>query len=149
MSGWGDFSFFGGLFGTPNCMHLVGAWSSGELPRAGLREISPGIEACSIVSVRKPDSRTVGWSLDLQELIHILSVAKFTCASGIEGDCLEFGVFRGERFAAASYLSRKRDVAMRLCAFDSFTGLPQNQEVDSSGYKVYDAGRAPVTRRTF
>jgi hypothetical protein len=35
-------------------------------------------------------------------------------SSGIEGDYLEFGVFRGERFAAASYLSRKRGLSMRL-----------------------------------
>ena len=60
--------------------------------------------------------------------------------SGIEGGYLEFGVFRGERFAAASYLSRKRGLSMKLYAFDSFAGLPQNQETDSSGFQMYKAG---------
>lgn len=60
--------------------------------------------------------------------------------SGIEGDYLEFGVFRGERFAAASYLSRKRGLTMSLYAFDSFAGIPKNQEMDSSGYKMYERG---------
>jgi predicted O-methyltransferase YrrM len=72
-------------------MHLVRAWSSGKLPRVGLREVFPGIEECSIVSVRKPESRTIGWSLDLQELIHILCVAKYTNAKRI----LEIGTFDG------------------------------------------------------
>ena len=72
-------------------MHLVRAWSSETLPRVESREMFPGIEECSTVSVRKPESRTIGWSLDLQELIHILSVAKYTNAKRI----LEIGTFDG------------------------------------------------------
>lgn len=60
--------------------------------------------------------------------------------SGIEGDYLEFGVFRGERFAAASYLSRKRGLTMSLYAFDSFAGIPKNQEMDSNAYRMYEPG---------
>ena len=67
---------FGAVFRDNECIHMVRAWSSGKLPRVVLRDVFPGIEACSGVSVRKPESRTIGWSLDLQELIHILSVAK-------------------------------------------------------------------------
>jgi hypothetical protein len=70
-------------------------------------------------------------------------------SSGIEGDYLEFGVFRGERFAAASYLSRKRGLSMRLYAFDSFTGLPPNHEKDSSGYKMYEAGAYACSEKEF
>lgn len=40
------FFLIGGLR-DPECMHLVRAWSSGKLPRVGLREIFPGIEACT------------------------------------------------------------------------------------------------------
>ena len=64
---------FRGVLRDPECMHLVWAWSSGNLPRLTLGDIFPGIEACRDVSVRKPESRTIGASLDLQELIHVLS----------------------------------------------------------------------------
>lgn len=66
-----------GALRDPECMHLVRAWSSGKLRRAGLREIFPGIDACSILAVRKPESRTIGWSLDLQELKRILEIGAF------------------------------------------------------------------------
>jgi len=69
--------------------------------------------------------------------------------SGLEGDYLEFGVFRGERFAAASYLRRKRGLSMKLYAFDSFSGLPWNQEVDSSGYKMYEEGAYACSEMDF
>ena len=70
--------------------------------------------------------------------------------SGIEGDYLECGVFRGERFAAASYLSRKRGLTMSLYAFDSFAGIPKNQEMDSSGYKrCTNPVLTPVVRWSF
>ena len=72
-------------------MHLVWAWSSGNLPRLTLGDIFPGIEACRDVSVRKPESRTIGASLDLQELIHVLCIAKHTHAKRI----FELGTFDG------------------------------------------------------
>lgn len=82
---------FRGTLRDPECMHLVLAWSSGKLPRVTLGEIFPSIEACGDVSVRKPESRTIGVSLDLQELLHILCVAKHTRARRI----LEVGTFDG------------------------------------------------------
>lgn len=85
------FFLYGGALHDPECMHLVFAWSSGQLPRMGLREIFPGIEECTSVSIRKPESRTIGWSFDLQELVHVLSVAKYTNAQRI----LEVGTFDG------------------------------------------------------
>jgi O-methyltransferase len=73
----------------------------------------------------------------------------YACTSGIEGDYLEFGVFKGERFAAASYLSRKRGLSMKLYAFDSFAGLPRNSEMDSRGYKMYEAGAYACSEAEF
>jgi hypothetical protein len=101
-------------------MHLVRAWSSGKLPRVRLHEIFPGIEKCSIVSVRKPESRTIGWSLDLQELIHILSVAKCTNAKRI----LEIGTFDG--FTALNLAANLGDGG-EVCTLD----LPQDGQVGS------------------
>src|SRR5437773_6986398 len=83
------FFILGGALRDPECMHLVRAWSSGALPRLHLPQIFPGIETCPSVSVRAPESRTIGWSIDLQELIHILSVVKFTGVKRI----LEVGTY--------------------------------------------------------
>jgi predicted O-methyltransferase YrrM len=106
-----QFLLMGGALRDAECMHLVRAWSSGKLPRVGLREIFPGIEECSIVSVRKPESRTIGWSLDLQELIHILSVAKYTNAKRI----LEIGTFDG--FTALNLAANLADGG-EVCTLD-------------------------------
>jgi predicted O-methyltransferase YrrM len=67
------------------------------------------------VSVRKPESRTIGWSLDLQELIHILSVAKYTNAKRI----LEIGTFDG--FTALNLAANLADGG-EVCTLD----LPQD-----------------------
>jgi len=56
-----------------------------------MRDLFPGIDTCTAVSIRKPEARPIGWSLDLQELIHIISVAKYTSAKRI----LEIGTFDG------------------------------------------------------
>lgn len=73
----------------------------------------------------------------------------YAAESAVEGDYLEFGVFRGRTFAAASYLSRKRGLSMKLYAFDSFAGLPANVEVDSSGFKMYADGEYACSEREF
>jgi len=80
-----------------------------------LRDIFPGIEACGIVTIRKPESRTVGSSLDLQELIHILSVVKYTNAKRI----LEIGTFDG--FTALNLATNLGDGG-EVCTLD----LPQD-----------------------
>ena len=81
----------GGVRRDPECMHMVRAWSSGGLRRLELREVFPGIDACGDILIRKPESRTVGSSVDLQELVHILAVARYTRAKRI----LEIGTFDG------------------------------------------------------
>ena len=61
-------------------------------------------------------------------------------ASEIEGDYLEFGVWRGRAFSAACYLARKRGLPMKFYAFDSFCGFPTNDEQDVAGRKWYHEG---------
>jgi predicted O-methyltransferase YrrM len=112
---------FGGALRDPECMHLVRAWSSGKLPRAEFREIFAGIETCSTVMVRKPESRRIGWSLDLQELIHILSVARHTNAKRI----LEIGTYDG--FTALN-LAANLDDGGEVCTLD----LPLDQQARSA-----------------
>jgi predicted O-methyltransferase YrrM len=72
-------------------MHLVRAHSSGAAPRVQLPELFPGITSCESVVLRRPESRTIGWSLDLQELVHILTMVRHTRATKI----LEIGTFDG------------------------------------------------------
>jgi len=72
-------------------MHLVYSWSSGTLSRVPLETLFPGIDSCGSVVIRKPESRTIGWSLDLQELVHLLTIIRFTGAKQI----LEIGTFDG------------------------------------------------------
>src|ERR1051325_2540847 len=61
----------------PECRHLIEAWSSGSLPRVTLTDIFPDLKVESII-LRKSEERVVGWSLDLQELAHLLALIKFT-----------------------------------------------------------------------
>jgi hypothetical protein len=72
-------------------MNAVRSWSSGKLPHVMLRDLFPGIEKCGSIVVQKPEARVVGFSLDLLELAHVLSVSRFTGAKSI----LEIGTFDG------------------------------------------------------
>jgi hypothetical protein len=81
----------GGIHEDQECMNAVRSWSSGKLPHVMLRDLFPGIEGCRSIVVKKPEARVVGFSLDLPELVHVLSVAKFSGARSI----LEIGTFDG------------------------------------------------------
>jgi hypothetical protein len=72
------------------CGHLISAWSSGRLDRVSINHLFPGIEMVSVV-VRKPEARVVGWSLDLQELVHLLAIVKLTKSRRV----LEIGTYDG------------------------------------------------------
>jgi hypothetical protein len=100
----------------PECSHLIRAWSSGRLARVPLGKVFPGVQACN-VALRKPESRIVGWSLDLQELVHILSVVKLTKAVWI----LEIGTYDG--FSALNLAANLGDTG-KVYTLD----LPQGQD---------------------
>jgi predicted O-methyltransferase YrrM len=116
------FVLWGGVLQDSECMHLVRAWTSGKLPRRRLSDVFPGIDACGVVSVRKPESRKINWSLDLQELIHILCVAKHTNAKRI----LEVGTYDG--FTALN-LAANLDDDGEIYTVD----LPQDKQVRLDG----------------
>ena len=94
----------------PECAHLVKAWSSGCIPRKRIPDIFPGLYIDAL-RVRKPESRVIGWSLDIQELVHLISIAKFTNAKRI----LEIGTFDG--FTALNIASNLPDDA-EICTVD-------------------------------
>lgn len=74
----------------PECAHLIKAWSSGKLPRIPVEKAFPEIATFSIV-IRKAESRKIGWSLDLQELTHVLCVVQLMKSERI----LEIGTYDG------------------------------------------------------
>jgi predicted O-methyltransferase YrrM len=109
----------GGVRHDDECIHLVRAWSSGSLHRVDLRELFPGIDTCLMVSIRKPESRIIGASIDLQELVHIASVVKHLSVKRI----LEIGTFDG--FTALN-LAANLEGDGEVCTLD----LPEdNQEL--------------------
>lgn len=87
----GVFLTGGGIVYDREAMHLMTAWSSGRLPRCPLPEVFPGIQQCDSIALRKPQARTPGWSLDLQELTHVCSIIRQLNARRV----LEIGTFDG------------------------------------------------------
>ena len=65
-------------------------------------------------------------------------------SSGIEGDYLEFGVYRGSSFIQAYQMAEKYGLAsMRFFAFDSFQGLPAAEG------KTFNKGEFQCSRLLF
>jgi predicted O-methyltransferase YrrM len=97
-----------------------------------IQEVFPGIEECSVV-VRQPEARVVGWSLDLQELVHILAAMKLMTVKRV----LEIGTYDG--FTA---LNLAANVALggEVCTVD----LPQDD--DESVLRAQGMSNACISR---
>lgn len=66
---------------------------------------------------------------------------RYILLSKLEGDYLEFGVFRGETLAAAFHLAARNKLkTMRFLGFDSFEGLPEPQGIDKAGTYQFESG---------
>jgi hypothetical protein len=83
------------------------------------------------------------------EQLRVLETAfAFLTNEKIAGDYAEFGVFRGDTFAAAFQAAgRWGNAAMRFHAFDSFAGLPDLEARDAGG--PFQAGQFSATRASF
>jgi O-methyltransferase len=63
--------------------------------------------------------------------LHILEKAfDFIRGSKIEGDYLEFGVWKGLSFAHAYHCIKRKELNVKCYAFDSFEGLPEIKGLD-------------------
>lgn len=71
----------------------------------------------------------------------LLTSMEFVNACRVEGDYMEFGVYKGQTFKAAYHFAqlRHRD-KMRFYAFDSFEGLPKVKGIDKTKYNMYNEG---------
>jgi hypothetical protein len=121
----------GGIHKDSECMNAVRSWSSGKLRHVPLQDLFPGIERCGPIVLPKPQGRAVGFSLDLLELVHVLSAVKFTRARSI----LEVGTFDG--FTALS-IAANMGTEGKVHTMD----LPKNARNNSSGnpYAPYHVG---------
>ena len=75
-----------------------------------------------------------------EKMIH--TAMSFANDSQVEGDYLEFGVFRGRAFARAFHAAQmyQRLDVMRFFAFDSFQGLPAITAIDDGAACRYKRG---------
>lgn len=97
---------------------------------------------------RAPRVRYSNFFYELEGLLHyypreeMLKLAlRYVLLSKIEGDYLEFGVFKGETLAAAYHLARRNNLsAMRFFGFDSFQGLPKLEGIDREGGYQFQHG---------
>lgn len=85
--------------------------------------------------------RYSSWFIKLQKLfIHtarenfLHEAMDFVSSSTIEGDYLEFGVFKGKTFVSAYHFAQTKGLKkMRFYGFDSFEGLPDIMGNDKEG----------------
>jgi len=65
-------------------------------------------------------------------------------SANLEGDYLEFGVYRGSSFTTSFMLAKKKKLSrMRFFAFDSFSGLPEGEG------GIWEAGMYCCSRKRF
>ncbi len=63
---------------------------------------------------------------------------RYTKVSKVEGDYLEFGVWKGDTLAKAYHIANKNNhKKLRFFAFDSFEGLPEPKGIDKIGGEFY------------
>src|SRR2546423_1376775 len=95
------------------------------------------------LALRKPAFRYSSHFMALRNLFSytprewmLKTALDFAAYSRLEGDYLEFGVFRGDHFSAAFHLAQTAGLpAMRFYAFDSFAGLPAIAGHDAAGFR--------------
>ncbi|MBZ5591359.1 MAG: TylF/MycF family methyltransferase [Acidobacteriia bacterium] len=74
----------------------------------------------------------------------------FVQESALDGDYLEFGVFRGHTFATAFHMARRYGFdRMHFYAFDSFCGLPPSSGIDAAGFQHFEEGSFACSEHDF
>ena len=74
----------------------------------------------------------------------------FVQESALEGDYLEFGVFRGHTFASAFHAAGRYGLdGIHFYAFDSFCGLPPSSGVDAAGFQHFEEGNFACSEHDF
>jgi hypothetical protein len=74
----------------------------------------------------------------------------FVQESALEGDYLEFGVFRGHTFAGAFHSAKRYGLdSIHFYAFDSFCGLPPSSGVDAEGFRHFEEGDFACSEQDF
>lgn len=101
-----------------------------------------------IRSIMKPSFRYSWYFQVIQNILSytprekiIENAMGFVAASQVEGDYMEFGVYKGMTFISAFHIAQKTNLkSMNFYAFDSFQGLPEITEVDSDIHRPFSNG---------
>lgn len=79
----------------------------------------------------------------------VRKIMSFVSSCKVEGDYLEFGVYKGSTFVEVFKMAQSKGLEpMRFFAFDSFQGLPQIEGVDKS-FNQFSPGEFSVGHDTF
>jgi hypothetical protein len=65
-----------------------------------------------------------------ERLIATLLACKYACTSGIEGDFVECGVWRGGNSIIAANVFARNDITRKVYLFDTFAGMTKPLDVD-------------------
>jgi len=95
----------------------------------------------SFVNLLQRHVRFTPWYMKLQKLFvytpreeFIRSAMEYISTTGLEGDYLEFGLFRGSSFVPAYHFAQRNKLKnMQFYGFDSFEGLPAINGRDVGG----------------
>jgi hypothetical protein len=122
------------------------AWLADRIIRDSLRLAAvtsrPWLQWASLL-LHYPTTTTQAFRLESTRMIEMAFA--FASYNEIPGDYAEFGVYRGDTFAAAAHARRRwRRTTMRLHAFDSFEGLPPVTGSDRGGQFVDGQYAAPI-----
>jgi O-methyltransferase len=95
----------------------------------------------SLISALHKYIRFASWFIKLRKIFSytpreefIREAMEYVAVTGLEGDYLEFGVFRGSTFVPAYHFAQRNNLkGMRFYGFDSFAGLPAIKGSDEGG----------------
>ena len=115
------------------------------------------IADCLVGALKRPSTRAgrsfylwrCGFSFTPREEILDLAM-QFAVQSRLEGDYLEFGVFRGDTFTIAFHMAKRWGLdRAHFYAFDSFQGLPPTSGVDQMGFEQFKEGEMVCSEQEF
>jgi O-methyltransferase len=126
-----------------------------------VRAKRPNLVQCAIGRLRRPWTKpSVRSSAPFQLFRNLFAYTPreeildfamhFVQESALEGDYLEFGVFRGHTFAGAFHTAKRYGLdAIHFYAFDSFCGLPPSSSVDAEGFRHFEEGDFACSEQDF
>ena len=96
----------------------------------------------------EPTLRYTAANLDPRQRM-VYHALKYAQINQVEGDYLEFGVWKGNTFLHAYQLAQKFGTPRHFYAFDSFEGDPDTEETTRNGVRLFNKGQYKCTLSDF